>query len=58
MCDNPPDAVNDRDANMETQPILISSQQLFSGRDEIWIEHQGERYRLRITKRGRLILQK
>jgi hypothetical protein len=29
-----------------------------SGQREVWIEHDGVRYRLRITRRGKLILQK
>jgi hemin uptake protein HemP len=37
---------------------LVRSQELFQGRREIWIEHDGERYRLRITRRNKLILQK
>jgi hemin uptake protein HemP len=41
----------------ETLPIL-STQELFRGRREIWIEHEGVCYRLRITRRNKLILQK
>jgi len=37
---------------------VVDSQTLFQGQREIWIEHEGERYRLRITRRGKLILQK
>lgn len=37
---------------------VVDSQLLFLGQREIWIEHEGERYRLRITRRGKLILQK
>lgn len=37
---------------------VVDSQTLFQGLREIWIEHEGERYRLRITRRGKLILQK
>lgn len=37
---------------------VVDSQLLFHGQREIWIEHEGERYRLRITRRGKLILQK
>lgn len=58
MCDKPTAHETIPDPPSETLPVLIDSRQLFSGRDEIWIEHEGERYRLRITKRGRLILQK
>jgi hemin uptake protein HemP len=31
---------------------------LFGDRREVWIELDGVRYRLRITRRGKLILQK
>ncbi len=37
-------------------PIL--AEQLFAGRREVVIEHKGECYRLRLTRRGRLILTK
>ena len=39
-------------------PKVISARQLFAGEREICIEHEGERYVLRITRRGKLILQK
>jgi hemin uptake protein HemP len=39
-------------------PVILSSQQLFQGRREVLIEHAGVRYRLRITRRNKLILQK
>ena len=38
--------------------IVMQAQQIFGDRREVWIEHGGVRYRLRITRRGRLILQK
>jgi hemin uptake protein HemP len=38
--------------------VVIPAERLFGDRREVWIEHNGERYRLRITRRGRLILQK
>lgn len=37
---------------------VVDSRSLFHGQREVWIEHEGERYRLRITRRGKLILQK
>lgn len=37
---------------------VVDARQLFGDRREIWIEHDGVRYRLRITRRGKLILQK
>jgi hemin uptake protein HemP len=36
----------------------IRTEELFGDNREIWIEHDGERYRLRITRRNKLILQK
>ena len=37
---------------------LIDATDLFRGHREVWITLHGERYRLRITRRNRLILQK
>jgi hemin uptake protein HemP len=37
---------------------VLDSQQVFQGHREVWIEHDGVRYRLRITRRNKLILQK
>jgi hemin uptake protein HemP len=39
-------------------PLVMDARQIFQGRREIYIEHEGVRYRLRITRRGKLILQK
>ncbi|HXG10862.1 MAG TPA: hemin uptake protein HemP [Gemmataceae bacterium] len=39
-------------------PKVINAQELFRDSREVWIEHGGVRYRLRITRRNRLILQK
>jgi hemin uptake protein HemP len=41
----------------ESQRVL-KAEALFEGRREVWIELDGVRYRLRITRRGKLILQK
>jgi hemin uptake protein HemP len=41
-----------------TEPRIIDAEQLFRGNREVWIEHAGVRYRLRITRRNKLILQK
>ena len=50
------------DTNTETppgvDPVVIPAEQLFGDKREVWIDHNGERYRLRITRRGKLILQK
>lgn len=40
------------------QPLVVESLDLFHGQREVCILHEGERYRLRITRRGKLILQK
>jgi hemin uptake protein HemP len=42
----------------EELPKTVSTQDLFDGQREICIEHDGELYRLRITRRNKLILQK
>ena len=39
-------------------PFLIQSPQLFQGRKEILISHEGQLYRLRITRQNKLILTK
>lgn len=39
-------------------PRVIDTRELFRGDREIWIEHDEVRYRLRITRRNKLILQK
>ena len=49
--DVPPPAPDDEER-------VIPAEELFGDRREVWIEHNGERYRLRITRRGKLILQK
>ncbi len=36
----------------------ISSETLFGGRTEVAIDHQGSIYRLKITRQGKLILNK
>ena len=38
--------------------VPIRSEALFSERDEVLIAHQGEHYRLRRTRNGKLILTK
>jgi len=41
----------------EATPVL-PAKEIFQGKREVWIEHEGVRYRLRITRRNKLILQK
>ena len=49
--EQPPPQAND-------PPRIINAEDLFSGRREIWIQHGDQRYRLRITAAGKLILTK
>lgn len=37
---------------------VFSSEDIFAGQNEVEIQHQGESYRLRITRNGKLILHK
>lgn len=40
------------------RPVTLTSNELFQGNREVLIEHNGEVYRLRITRTGKLILNK
>lgn len=40
------------------EPAVIDSARLLAGRNEIRIRHEGQVYRLRVTKNGKLILNK
>lgn len=40
------------------QPVVLDVRELLRGQREILIEHEGEVYRLRLTRRNKLILQK
>jgi len=42
----------------EAAPRMIRSSDLLQGERQIVIEHEGELYRLQLTRNGRLILQK
>lgn len=46
------------DAGPDEASPVVQAKSLFGDSREIVIEHDGERYRLRITRRGKLILQK
>lgn len=55
--------VNEPDSSPEAPDAaparkVIPAEKLFEGEREVFIELDGERYRLRITRRGKLILQK
>jgi hemin uptake protein HemP len=39
-------------------PRIIQAEELFAGQREVWIQHGDQRYRLRITAAGKLILTK
>jgi hemin uptake protein HemP len=39
-------------------PVVVDARQIFAGRREVLIRHDGVQYRLRITRRNKLILQK
>jgi hemin uptake protein HemP len=43
---------------VESRLRVVESSQLFEGHTEIAIRHAGETYRLRITRQGKLILNK
>ena len=43
---------------MPSMPNVIPSTELFNGKREILIQHGQELYRLRVTKAGKLILNK
>jgi len=56
-----PETVVDKDKNQfsmsnRSKPICIDT--LFSHGNEVFIQHQGEQYRLRRTRNGKLILTK
>lgn len=50
--------VNKRNFVMLEQNERIYSDTLFQHGDEVFIQHQGEQYRLRRTRNGKLILTK
>lgn len=46
-------------AETQRQNIMhYKSRTLLNGNDRLWIEHNGERYTLRVTRQGKLILTK
>jgi hemin uptake protein HemP len=42
----------------EPSQAVVDARELFRGQREVVIEHEGVQYRLRITRRNKLILQK
>jgi hemin uptake protein HemP len=53
----PESALTQQGSAANRLPVLDSAQ-LFAASHEIWIEHNGEIYRLQRTKAGKLILTK
>jgi hemin uptake protein HemP len=58
-----PDPSDDDSERDDTPPgtepsRVLRAAELFGDSREVWIELDGVRYRLRITRRGKLILQK
>ncbi len=45
-------------SSRDDPPHTISSEELLKGRRELFIEHEGQMYRLRVTSRGKLYLTK
>jgi hemin uptake protein HemP len=55
---DPIDPDERHDQPLPSEEKIVRAEELFGERREIWIELDGVRYRLRITRRGKLILQK
>ncbi|WP_146518507.1 hemin uptake protein HemP [Stieleria varia] len=59
-----PDPAPEREPDVEParqsdlRPLVLMSDDLFQGRSEIWINHQGAMYRLRRTGSGKMLLSK
>jgi hemin uptake protein HemP len=53
-----PQRTPEADDRAEPRPRVIDAKELFQGDREVWLELTGVRYRLRITRRNKLILQK
>jgi hemin uptake protein HemP len=59
MSDKPERETTDKEGPEQEAPVrTIRVEELLAGRQEVWIEHNGARYLLRVTRRGRLILTK
>jgi hemin uptake protein HemP len=57
MTQKTPEEDDSQEAN-DDEPRVVQAEELFAGKREVWIDLDGVRYRLRITRRGKLILQK
>lgn len=56
-CGQPPDAGRGP-SDADLPGPVIDSEKLLTGRNEVFIRHDGEIYRLRRTSRGKLIMTK
>lgn len=57
--DEAPESLKKQDAQQSIQQAgIVSSAELLDGRRELLISHQGEVYRLRLTRQDKLILHK
>ncbi len=54
----PTSVIENRAPQMRAPMRVVTSQSLFVGEHEIGIEHHGALYRLKITRQGKLILNK
>jgi len=54
----PADNIREYTAPLERTVRVVTSESLFRGTHEIGIEHSGSMYRLKITRQGKLILNK
>ena len=55
--ENAPDLEHQKRPEVDDTPVL-ESQALFRGGSEVIIRHQGADYRMKITRQGKLILNK
>jgi hemin uptake protein HemP len=53
-----PKSTDQAPAPQAPTPFVVDARQLLRGTREVFIEHEGVRYRLRLTRRNKLILQK
>ncbi|RIK75865.1 MAG: hemin uptake protein HemP [Planctomycetota bacterium] len=56
--DRPKPQCREPAASSQADRIVYRADELLQGRREVWIEHAGEMYRLRITAAGNLYLTK
>jgi hemin uptake protein HemP len=54
----PADRASPDTRSLPSVPQTIAAARLFNGQTEVFIEHDGQTWRLRITRNGKLILTK